>query len=172
MRGWICKVTGNTDFLTTVRTCGCLILVKTRLFFHLVSVWFYRLEGFGTPVSVPRANRWFLPCVSPVGFIYCIPYARFTIRCSSKVSLFGNMMAGAKGNNPRLVHFPSGYHFHIFSYIPKGRFSPEFTVQLPFTSESGSRPSSFHVYIVGTNNRDSGKWQFSLSRQVSNRFQV
>lgn len=154
MRGWICKVTGNTEFLTTVRTCGCLTLVKTRLYFHLVAIWFYRLKSFSTPVSVPRANSWFLLCVSPVGFIYCIHCARFTIRCSSKVCLFGKAMAGAKGKNTRLVHYPSGYQFHIFSYIPKAKFSPEFTVQLPFISKSGSKPASFHTSMVETDNRD------------------
>lgn len=117
VRGWICKVTGNTDCLTTVRTCGCLTLVKTRLYFHLVSVWLYRLEGFGTHVSVPRVNRWFLPCVSPVGFIDCVPYAGFTTRGSSKVSLFGKSMAGAKGKDPRWEHYPSISHFQSHSQI-------------------------------------------------------
>lgn len=118
MRGWICKVTGNRDFLTTVRTCGCLTLVKTRLCFHLVSVWFYRLEGFGTQVSVPRVNGWFLPCVSPVGFIDCIPYATFTTRCSSKVSLFGKSMAGKSMEGPQIGVLPlrvSISHFQLHS---------------------------------------------------------
>lgn len=120
-RGWICKVTGNTDFLTTARTCGWLTLVKTRLCFHLVSVWFYRLEGFGTQVSAPRANRWFLPCVSPAGFIYCVSYARFTTRCSSKVSLFGKTMAGAKGRTPGWSITPHGTipHFQLNSTFPE-----------------------------------------------------
>jgi len=33
MGEWICKVTGNTEFIGSISICGCLTPVKIRLYF-------------------------------------------------------------------------------------------------------------------------------------------
>lgn len=121
MRGWICKVTGNTDYLKTVRTCGCLTPVKTRMYFHLVAVWFYKLA-----VSVPRANKWFLPCVSPVWFIYFIvfPMANSPSGVAAKSPCLERQWLEPKGKTPDWCSTPQGINFTFSVTFPKPNSAP------------------------------------------------
>lgn len=102
-----------------------------------------------------------MSCVSPIVFIE-FPVLNSPSGVAAKPAHLGKRWLEPKGRTPDWRVTRSVYNFQILSYVLKAKFCREFTVQLPFTSKSGSKSSSFHTSTVETNNRVSGSKQMTV----------